>query len=556
MTLSYTKNLHLAVPDFLSEPWHAEFAAAMDSIDQIIFQSIVLAGAEHWVNNHLYIVGDIVIDPDTGGLFVAAVDHTSAASGTFAADRAANPGNWTPLAVVLATKAEAEAGVENTKYMSPLRTKQAIDFQRPPQGIASQIEAEVGTENTHMMTPLRTAQAISVRTSGVPQGRLTLLFETPVLNIDVLATTTVYYTQYTGQSLPIYNGSRFETTDFWDSLVGYSNDNAKAPAIIGANEVDDWFIWKDSMEVTISSASPAVVSFSSPHGLQYHNPIQFSTTEQLPSPLLPDTTYYVLPGGITATSFTISDNRGGAAINTSGPQSGTHSVNMRRLTHGHAWTGDNDRGVSAGIVRVRGIWLNASPITNGPAALRGTYIGTTRSDPALSGGFATFTWKFGKLDATDPHGWHGVWNCYNRRPVASTARYGIASWAYNSAIAREINDSTTNRIYHIRGLDEDAVVAQHWQFSQGPANGTVQALVKITPPPLGGAFRPEGYRASLSNATPGFRNDNASWRGNPTIGWITIAAAEQSIDPVGSVTMAGNAAGVGQVQALELAFTA
>lgn len=552
MTLSYTKNLHLAVPDFLSEPWHAEFAAAMDSIDQIIFQSIVLAGAVHWTNNTLYLVGDIVIDPDTGGMFVAAVQHVSPASGTFAADRAANPGNWTPLAVVLATQAEAEAGVENTKYMSPLRTKQAIDFQRPPQAVASQVEAETGTENTHMMTPLRTAQAIAVRTSGVPQGRLSILYDTPVMNVDVAPSPTIYYTQYTGQSLPIYNGTRFEQTDFWDALVGNANDAIKSPAAIGADKNNDWFIWKDAMEVTISSTSPATITFATPHSVAYNNPIQLTTTGVLPAPLIPDKTYYVISAGITGTTFELSETLQGLPINTSGPQSGVHTVNIRRLTHGPDWATDNVRAVNGGLIRVRGIWLNNAAITNGPAAQRGTYVGTTRSDPTPGG---TFTWRFGKLDATDPHGWHGVWNCYNRRPVVSTARYSIATWNYQSAIAREINNTTTNRIYHIRGLSEDGASAQHNQFSSGPANGTVQPLIKITPPPPGGAFRPEGYRSSTTNIV-GQRADDATWKGTPGEGWVIFAAAEQSIDAAGSVLMIGNGAGVGQVQALEAVFTA
>src|SRR4249920_989060 len=37
MTISYTPHFHLAVPDFLSEPWHAEFAQAMQSIDDALY---------------------------------------------------------------------------------------------------------------------------------------------------------------------------------------------------------------------------------------------------------------------------------------------------------------------------------------------------------------------------------------------------------------------------------------------------------------------------------------------------------------------------------------
>ncbi|CAB4138431.1 hypothetical protein UFOVP330_49 [uncultured Caudovirales phage] len=56
----------------------------------------------------------------------------------------------------LATQAEAQAGSDNTKLMTPLRVSEAI-----ASDLASQAEAEAGTDNTKLMTPLRAAQAIS-----------------------------------------------------------------------------------------------------------------------------------------------------------------------------------------------------------------------------------------------------------------------------------------------------------------------------------------------------------------------------------------------------------
>ena len=61
----------------------------------------------------------------------------------------------------LASQGEAETGTENTKMMSPLRTKQSITANAPPEVIASQGEAEAGTENTKMMTSLRVKQSVS-----------------------------------------------------------------------------------------------------------------------------------------------------------------------------------------------------------------------------------------------------------------------------------------------------------------------------------------------------------------------------------------------------------
>lgn len=48
-----------------------------------------------WLNSELYTAGDRVADTSTATVWRAAVTHTSAASGTFAAARAANPTYWT-----------------------------------------------------------------------------------------------------------------------------------------------------------------------------------------------------------------------------------------------------------------------------------------------------------------------------------------------------------------------------------------------------------------------------------------------------------------------------
>jgi hypothetical protein len=54
-----------------------------------------------WVNSRAYAIGDRVSDasgwPDSATYWQAAVKHTSAATGTFAAARAANPALWTAL---------------------------------------------------------------------------------------------------------------------------------------------------------------------------------------------------------------------------------------------------------------------------------------------------------------------------------------------------------------------------------------------------------------------------------------------------------------------------
>jgi hypothetical protein len=55
----------------------------------------------------------------------------------------------------IATQAQAEAAIDNTTIMTPLRTSQQVQFSR-----ATQAQAEAGSDNTTLMTPLRTSQAI------------------------------------------------------------------------------------------------------------------------------------------------------------------------------------------------------------------------------------------------------------------------------------------------------------------------------------------------------------------------------------------------------------
>lgn len=76
---------------------------------------------------------------------------------------------------------------------------------------------------------------------------------------------------------------------------------------------------------TITIASPAVVTLTS-HGLTVNDEVQFTTTGALPTGLSAGVTYFVISSGLTTNSFEVSLTQGGTAINTSGTQSGTHTL--------------------------------------------------------------------------------------------------------------------------------------------------------------------------------------------------------------------------------------
>jgi len=76
---------------------------------------------------------------------------------------------------------------------------------------------------------------------------------------------------------------------------------------------------------TVTIASPAVFSLTA-HGLATGDAVYFTTTGALPTGLSANTIYYVISAGLTADAFEVSTTRGGAAVNTSGSQSGTHTA--------------------------------------------------------------------------------------------------------------------------------------------------------------------------------------------------------------------------------------
>lgn len=82
-------------------------------------------------------------------------------------------------------------------------------------------------------------------TLTMPQGRLTLQTATPVMTSTQSLKTTIYYTPYVGNQIPIYDGSSYTMTTFSEISVA-TTDTSKNPAAIGASKVNDWFVWNDA----------------------------------------------------------------------------------------------------------------------------------------------------------------------------------------------------------------------------------------------------------------------------------------------------------------------
>lgn len=239
----------------------------------------------------------------------------------------------------------------------------------------------------------QTAGGASILT---PQARLTLTTNVPVLTSTVSAVTTVYYTPYAGNLVPIYNGTVWSALAI-SELSQATTDTTKSPAAVANNSNYDVFVWNDS---------------------------------------------------------------------------GT-----MRATRGPAWTSDTARGTGAGtteLERVNGVLVNKIAITNGPAAQRGTYVGTIRSN-----GTATIDYILGGTAAGGQAAVLNVWNMYNRVNIVTAIRDSTDSWTLAASSIRSANNSATMRVSFVCGITEDTFSASYSCLAQAGASGAAGVAVGI-----------------------------------------------------------------------------
>ncbi len=106
-----------------------------------------------------------------------------------------------------------------------------------------------------------------------------------------------------------------------------------------------------------------------------------------------------------------------------------------------------------------GILLNTSSITNGPSTLRGTFIGTIRSNAS-----SQIDYIFGASGSGGVAGFFGVWNAYNRVTTTTTVVDSGASYTYTTNAARQARASAGNQVSFVSGLAEDAIFASTTSF--------------------------------------------------------------------------------------------
>lgn len=114
MTTEYTDHFRLNLPDFRMGPWHDLVNEDFIMIDGLLFSLYQGVDTQTWQNNTVYDPGTTAIDPADNTFWVCIVHHTSAPTGTFAADRAAHPGYWNRVVVGIAPRGEWQ---NNTHYL-------------------------------------------------------------------------------------------------------------------------------------------------------------------------------------------------------------------------------------------------------------------------------------------------------------------------------------------------------------------------------------------------------------------------------------------------------
>lgn len=286
-------------------------------------------------------------------------------------------------------------------------------------------------------------------------GRLTLASGTPVMTSDQTAKTTIYFTPYNGNLIPIYDGTRMVLTEF-SELSQATTDATKSPAAVTTNSNYDLFVWNDSGVI--------------------------------------------------------------------------------RCTRGPAWSSSTARGTGAGTTElemVKGVYLNKVAITNGPAANRGTYVGTVRSN-----GSSQIDWKLGSSAAGGGEAWLGLWSMYNRVTVCPSVQDTVDSYTYQSTTIRSMNNSATNRISFIQGLAEDGIIVNKKQLTLNSATDTAYLGVSLD--------ATDSYTDGLSQASTAAVAGGtaiASMVRSSLLGWHFAQAVESCSSATNACTFYGDAGG-------------
>jgi hypothetical protein len=169
------------------------------------------------------------------------------------------------------------------------------------------------------------------------------------------------------------NGGKYLKTDgsntSWAAASGGGGDGYNYITNTGAEtDTSGYSTYSEVTTFTVTIASPAVFTVGSTTGYYVGMPVYLSTSGALPTGLTTNTTYYI-SSVASSTTFKVSATSGGADVNTSGSQSGTHtvyfqnpqdgtggsaSITLSRVTGATALRDDDQDGTVAGFDITKG----------------------------------------------------------------------------------------------------------------------------------------------------------------------------------------------------------
>lgn len=189
-----------------------------------------------------------------------------------------------------------------------------------------------------------------------------------------------------------------------------------------------------------------------------------------------------------------------------------------RATRGPLWTSDTARGTGAGTTELElfeGRYVNKVAITNGPAARRGVYVGTIRSD--------------GSAQINDSALKRHVWNAFNRELRYCRVTDTANSWTYGATSYRQVNANTANQIDILVGLQIEPIRAHATHLATcSSANEPGGTGVGVNSTTVNAAQRQVPGFTSHSTAGQ-LTTHHAIYEGYPTLGrfyfvWLEISS--------------------------------
>lgn len=171
---------------------------------------------------------------------------------------------------------------------------------------------------------------------------------------------------------------------------------------------------------------------------------------------------------------------------------------------GTSWTNDTTRATALTL-------QDGVPVQTGNTDWR--YLGTIYVD--------------GSNQCADSFAKRHVWNMYNRVARPMRVLEGTDNWNYTTATFRQANGSTANQLDFVRGLNEDAVLAEVGGLATNPSTSVVVRVavgLDSTTTPVSGC-RLATVETLVANRLIG---PSASWRGLPSPGRHTLVWLEHS----------------------------